>query len=188
MAGHSESRLRPPRVASRYHRLALALGLTVLCAGALKLHAALQFDAFLGYDWIVPEASWFPVVCEIKNDGPPFVGTVEVEADRFNQGQIRRAVMELPTGTLKRIVIPVFSTPGSFGGWDVRLLDERGKVRAEQTGTCRRGSGDSSITPLVGALVRTPGGTPVLRPMLPSDQDCSRRRRGCCRPFSRTTR
>ena len=64
---------------------------------------------FLGYDGIVPQASWFPVVCEIKNDGPAFVGTVELDGGRCNQEQTRRAVVELPTGTLKRFVIPVFS-------------------------------------------------------------------------------
>ena len=115
-------------------RLLLALWLLGFCGGALTSRAALQFDVFLGYDWIVPQASWFPVVCEIKNDGPPFVGTVELDGGRFNQEQTRRAVVELPTGTLKRFVIPVFSTTGGFGTWDVRLLDERGKVRAEQTG------------------------------------------------------
>ncbi len=121
---------------------------------------------FLGYDWIVPQASWFPVVCEIKNDGPAFVGTVELDGGRGNQRQTRRAVVELPTGTLKRFVIPVFST-GAAGlrSWDVRLLDERGKVRAEQTGLRPRRQIVAN-TPLLGALVRTPAGTPVIRPIL----------------------
>ena len=75
------------------------------CLG-LGARAALQFDVFPGYDGIVPEGSWFPVVCEIKNDGPPFMGVVEVSAGNFGQGQIRRAEVELPTGTLKRLVDP----------------------------------------------------------------------------------
>ncbi|MGO8929202.1 MAG: hypothetical protein ACLQU3_20240 [Limisphaerales bacterium] len=145
-----------------------ALWLPVFCAGALASRAALQFDVFLGYDWIVPQASWFPVVFEIKNDGPPFVGTVELDGGRFNQEQTRRAVIELPTGTLKRFVIPVFATAGSFGAWDVRLLDERGKLRAEQTGL-RAKRGIASKAPLVGALARTPGGMPVIRPILPQE-------------------
>jgi hypothetical protein len=145
-----------------------ALWLPAFCAGALASRAALQFDVFLGYDWIVPQASWFPVVCEIKNDGPPFVGTVEVDGGRFNQEQTRRAVIELPTGTLKRFVIPVFATAGSFGTWDVRLLDERGKLRAEQT-SLRAKRQIASYAPLVGALARTPGGMPVIRPILPQD-------------------
>jgi hypothetical protein len=125
---------------------------------------------FLGYDWIVPQACWFPVVCEVKNDGPPFVGMVELDGGRFSQGQTRRAVVELPTGTLKRFVIPVFSTAGNLGGWDVRLMDDRGKVRAEQTGL-RAKRQLASGTPLVGAVVRTPAGTPTFRPILPQQAE-----------------
>ena len=163
---------RTPAVRSRcggagaFRRLVLALWLPAFCGGALALRAELQFDVFLGYDWIVPQASWFPVVCEIKNDGPPFVGTVELDAGRFNQEQTRRAVVELPTGTLKRLVIPVFAATRGIGGWDVRLLDERGKVRAEQTGVQARRQITSS-TPLIGALSRTPAGTPTFQPILP---------------------
>ena len=148
--------------------MVLALWLPAFFGGALTSRAALQFDVFLGYDWIVPQASWFPVVCEIKNDGPSFVGTVELDGGRFDQDQTRRAVVELPTGTLKRFVIPVFAASRGFGAWDVRLLDERGKVRAEQTGLRARRQ-ITSNAPLLGALVRTPGGTPVLRPILPQD-------------------
>jgi len=166
MAGHSESRSREG--AGGFRRLVLALWLPVFCGVALASRAALQFDVFLGYDWIVPQACWFPVVCEIKNDGPPFVGTVELDSDRFNQEQTRRAVIELPTGTLKRFVIPVFSAAGSLGSWDVRLLDERGKVRAEQT-NLRAKRGIASNAPLIGALARTPAGMPVLRPILSQD-------------------
>ena len=151
-------------------RWALALWLPAFCGGALTLQAALQFDVFLGYDSIVPQACWFPVVCEIKNDGPPFIGTVELDGGRFNQEQTRRAVVELPTGTLKRFVIPVFSTTRSFGGWDVRLLDERGKVRAEQTGLQAKRP-LASGTPLLGAVVRTPAGTPTFRPILPQQAE-----------------
>ena len=188
MAGHSESRRGHTREGGVFVRLALALWLGAFLGGALPCWGALQFDVFLGYDGIVPQACWFPVVCEIKNDGPPFVGTVELDGGRFNQEQTRRAVVELPTGTLKRFVIPVFSASSGFGGWDVRLLDERGKVRAEQTGLQAR-QPIASSTPLLGALVRTPAGTPVFRPILPQDKPhCSRRRRGCCRRSSRTTR
>src|ERR1035437_4815814 len=170
MAGHSNSRFRSQRRAAAFRHLILALWLPMFCGGALTLRAVLQFDVFLGYDWIVPQSSGFPVVCEIKNDGPPFWGTVDLDAGRFNQGQTRRAVVELPTGTLKRFVIPVFSTAGGLGAWDVRLLDERGKVRAEQTGV-RAKRQIASGTPLVGAVVRTPAGTPTFRPILPQQAE-----------------
>ncbi len=170
MAGQPNSKFRSPRRVAAFRHLLLALWLPVFCGGALTLRAALQFDVFLGYDWIVPQACWFPVVCEIKNDGPAFVGTVELDAGRFSQGQTRRAVVELPTGTLKRFVIPVFSSAGGLGSWDVRLLDERGKVRAEQPGL-RAKRQIASGTPLVGAVVRAPGGTPTFRPILPQDSE-----------------
>jgi hypothetical protein len=141
------------------------IGLAVLPA-----RAVLQFDVFLGYEGVVPEASWFPVVCEIKNDGPTFVGVVEVSADRYGESQTRRLVVELPTGTLKRIGIPVFSTARYQSSWDVRLLDERGKVRAEQVNIRPRRQ-VSAGTLLIGALPRTATGVPVLRTTAARDSE-----------------
>ncbi len=100
-------RFKGRKLTRRAGGLAVALGLLALCGGAESARAALQFDVFLGYDGIVPEASWFPMVCEVKNDGPTFTGTVELTSD--NQSQTRRMTVELPTGTLKRLVLPVFS-------------------------------------------------------------------------------
>src|SRR6266478_1291644 len=106
--------------------------LFLLCSVMIS-SAALQFDVFLGYDGVIPEATWFPVVCEIKNDGPSFNGVIELNGGSLNQGQVQKVEVELPTGTLKRLVIPVFSATRGFNtSWDVRLLDERGKVRYEQ--------------------------------------------------------
>jgi len=147
--------------------LLLALLLLAFCGGPFAARAALQFDVFLGYDSLVPEASWFPVVCEIKNDGPAFMGVVEVTGGQFDDGQTRRLEVELPTGTLKRVVVPVFSTARAYNSWDVRLLDERGRVRAEQTGMRPRRLLPASA-PLIGSLSRTVGGTPVIRPILPA--------------------
>ena len=119
---------------SRYALVVALAWLLLFCAGAPAARAALQFDVFLGYDGIVPEASWFPVVCEIKNDGPSFTGMVELSGGSDNAGQTRRLTVELPTGTLKRVVLPAFAAGRSYRStWEVRLLDERGKVRAEQS-------------------------------------------------------
>ncbi len=167
MAGHSESTVRSYLTGGSFRSWALAWWLAAFLGGTLPSRGALQFDVFPGYDGIVPQASWFPVMCEIKNDGPAFVGTVELDGGRGNQ-QTRRAVVELPTGTLKRFVIPVFSGGGGGSSWDARLLDERGKVRAEQAGLRARAA-IASNTPLLGALVRTPAGMPVLRPILSRD-------------------
>src|SRR5438034_2186346 len=48
--------LRPPAPICRC-RLALMLVISLIVA--FTAQAALQFDVFLGYDGIVPEASWF---------------------------------------------------------------------------------------------------------------------------------
>src|SRR5262245_39459209 len=128
----------------------------------LGARAELQFDVFVGYDGIVSEASWFPVVCEIKNDGPSFTGTIELTPGNYNQGQSVRLSVELPTGTLKRLAIPVFSATRGYVSWDVRLLDERGKTRSEQLGLRPRKQAARG-TRLMGALCRSSGGTPVLQ-------------------------
>jgi hypothetical protein len=132
--------------------------------------AALQFDVFLGYDSTVPEASWFPVVFEIKNDGPTFTGTVQLQGGQFNQDQDVRTTLELPTGTLKRLVLPMFSNARGYATWDARLLDEHGRVRAEQTGLRARRQMPQGM-PLVAALPRTAGGTPTLRLSSSSNPD-----------------
>ena len=142
--------------------LLVSVWLVLLAGVPGRALAALQFDVFLGYDGTVPAASWFPIVCEVKNDGPTFKGTVEVEAGTYNQGQKRLLEVELPTGTLKRLVIPVFASTRGYSTWDVRLRDERGKIRAEQLGLqARKLLGPN--TPLVGALSRTASGAPELK-------------------------
>jgi hypothetical protein len=131
--------------------------LATLLMFALPARADLRFDAFLGYDDILPERSWFPITCEIFNDGPAFNAVVEVTAQDFGPGQTRRFMLDLPTNTRKRITIPVFATARN---WTVRLLDERGKVRSEQTLPPRRVMKNN--LPLIAALARTVAGMPVL--------------------------
>lgn len=149
--------------------LSLLLALPAL-APALDSSATLQFDVFLGHDGIVQEASWFPVVCELKNDGEPFNGVIEITGNSYNQSQTRRAAIELPTGTLKRITIPMFCASRNYSSWDARLRDSRGKVRAERLDLRpRRQLGWE--TPLIAGLPRTAGGLPALRPPLVQQQD-----------------
>src|ERR1043165_3170999 len=66
--GEKQSRTRavPPS--------SLFLLVILLCALPYSADAALQFDVFLGYDGVVPNATWIPIVCEVKNDGPSFNG------------------------------------------------------------------------------------------------------------------
>ena len=51
--------------------------------------AQFQFDIFPGYDGLIPETSWFPVVCEVFNDGPPFNAVIEAASDSAGRGQTR---------------------------------------------------------------------------------------------------
>ncbi|HEV7924843.1 MAG TPA: hypothetical protein VGR14_05780 [Verrucomicrobiae bacterium] len=136
---------------------ALILWLAVLSLLTVPLRAELRFDAFLGYDDILPERSWFPITCEIFNDGPAFNAVVEVTARDYGEGQTRRFMLDLPTNTRKRITIPVFATSGN---WNVRLLDERGRPRSEQSLSPRRMMKNN--LPLIAALSRTVAGVPVL--------------------------
>jgi hypothetical protein len=138
----------------------LALWLLFLLA-VTPARAALQFDVFLGYDDLIREANWFPVACEIHNDGASFNGVVEITSDQFGRGQVRRVVLELPTNTRKRFVIPVFGSAGRYGAWNVRLLDERGKVRAEKL-SLRPRREVSWRAKVLGALPRTFGGLPKM--------------------------
>src|SRR5215218_8120156 len=55
----------------------------VLLAALLSASAQLNFDVFVGHglglsDSTVAEGSWFPVTCEIQNDGPAFNAIVEI--------------------------------------------------------------------------------------------------------------
>ena len=146
--------------------LAVWIFLAALSSPAASTPANIQFDVFPGYDGIVPEATWFPIVCEIKNDGPSFTATIVIKGGQFSQGQVRKTVVELPTKTLKRVVIPVFSSARSFSSWDLQLLDERGRIRAEQLGLRPRKQVAVDV-PVVGALSRTAGGLPTIRPVRP---------------------
>jgi len=138
-------------------RRAWFLWVGALWLAALSAGAELRFDPFLGYDQILPERSWFPIMCEIYNNGPAFNAVIEVTAQDFGEGQTRRFALDLPTNTRKRVTIPVFATARV---WNIRLLDERGKVRSETTLQPRRVMKNN--LPLFAALARSVAGVPVL--------------------------
>ncbi len=143
-----------------FQRFVRLIGSAIFFSLSLAGQGALQFDVFLGYDGVIPEANWFPLACEIKNDGPPFYAVIEISAAQFNQGQTRRIPLELPTETFKRVVIPVFSSSRYASRWNIRLLDEKGKIRAEQLNVSSRRQ-TFWETELLGSFSRTPAGTPV---------------------------
>lgn len=143
------------RFAASWGGLLCLMGLAFFLSGPAA-RADLQFDVFVGYDQILPEHSWFPVTCELYNDGPSFNAVIEVTAGEWGGGQIRRFPIDLPTHTRKRVVIPVFA---SARLWNARLVDSHGNVRAQQSASNIRVIGNR--LPLVAGLARTVGGMPV---------------------------
>jgi hypothetical protein len=130
----------------------------VLLLVAVNLRAEIQFDVTVGIEGYIPEGSWFPIVCEVNNDGPAFQGVIEVVNANFGQSLARQVQVELPTGTRKLITIPVFNS-GSYGQWRVTLKDAGGRLRADPglkqpSGFVNRG------TVLLGALSRMPSWKP----------------------------
>jgi hypothetical protein len=125
--------------------------------------AEIQFDVFIGYDDRVREGTWFPVAFEILNDGPTFTGTVVFSPEIGFDTQQRRFDIELPTGTRKREIIPVFSSSGRYGRFDARLFGLDGKLVAERTGLQPKDT--AAHVPVLGALPRTFGGLPTLPDM-----------------------
>lgn len=153
-----------PTIPDRWRKSAsVACLFLALALSPDRLGAALQFDVFVGYgnDYFVREANWFPVTCEIHNDGPAFTGVIELTTARSGRENVRKIVVELPTNTRKRIVIPVFGSGGSNGAWDAQLRDEKNKVVAESLGI-RAGADMAWNARLMGALSRTHQGTPRL--------------------------
>jgi hypothetical protein len=138
--------------------LAIAVLLTWL---APHTQAASRFDVFLGYDSMLPDHGWFPITCEVQNDGPSYNAVIEVSIQQMGSAQTRRVQVDLPKGTLKRVVIPVFTAALS---WNVRLLDEHGRVRSEQT--MMQAKILPADLPMVAGLCRTVQGLPTF-PQLP---------------------
>lgn len=148
-------------------RLAALLFLLLLSSAPLRqARAALQFDVHVGYEGNIHEASWFPIVCEIFNDGPSFNAVIEVSGGQFGNEQVREVPVELPTNTRKRIVIPMFASGTRFGSteWHGRLLaTSGGKVIQERRSIPTKLVAWESV--LMGALPRNFGGSPIFPEM-----------------------
>ena len=76
--------------------------------------------------------------------------------------------VELPTGTLKRLSLPLFSMSRYGSTWGFRLFDDHGRLRAERSGLEPRSSLPAGAT-LLGALPRT--SAPVIRQILNPSPD-----------------
>ncbi len=99
--------------------------------GTPAARAEIQFDAFVGFDGLIREVNWFPVVFEVFNDGPGFDALIELSNAQFDAGTVRRMRIELPAQTRKRVALPVFASGLNSIWWQARLRDASGKVRAE---------------------------------------------------------
>jgi hypothetical protein len=133
-----------------------------LLALGCVVRAQINFDVFVGHglgisDSTVAEASWFPVTCEIQNEGPSFNAIVEITGGQFGNGQARYIAVELPTHTKKRFTVPLYCTSRYRVSVDARLLNERNKVIAERLNVEARAVVDSQ-NPLIASLSRTHGG------------------------------
>lgn len=166
----STRRLRPgiPRSAWWLRPLTGAVGLLLLLIFRVSA-AEVRFDMFLGYDNVVPEFSWFPVTFEIQNDGPTFIGRVEVAEGSFGQKLRRSFTTELPTGTLKRFTIPMFKTEAYQREWTARLVNEQGKEIANTSRQMRRRVHWRGLT--IGALARNQTQAPAVPVIASMDQD-----------------
>ena len=152
------------RVLSRLAKWALGFMLMSICAASGW--AQLNFDVFVGYglgvaDSTVAEGSWFPVTCEIQNDGPSFNALIEISGGQFGGDQSRTIAVELPTHTRKRFTVPVYCTSRYRVSIDARLRNERGRVIAERLGVEARTVVDWQ-SPLIASLSRTHGGAAAL--------------------------
>ena len=160
------------RTRRKARRIGLAAGLVGLLGGVAQ--AEIQFDVFVGYgsggvnDGTVKEAAWFPVACEVLNDGPAFDAVFELSSQQIGGGHTIRVPIELPSNTRKRFSFPVFSG-GRYASWHARLTDDRGRTQAERTDL--RTQDISWETYLLGGLPRTFGGLPSLpQPDGPRDE------------------
>jgi hypothetical protein len=154
---HSGGSLKSPR---------FAVLLVWLVAATLSLRAQVNFDVFVGHgmglsDSAVKEGAWFPVTCEIQNDGPSFNAVVEISAGDIGGGQTRLVPVELPSNTRKRFSVPMFCANRYRMSVDAKLRTEKGKVVGERSGVEARAVVDAS-SPLVGSLSRTHGGAIAL--------------------------
>ena len=120
---------------------ALRFAIWLLLVGGLgllapaRVDAAPRLDAFPGYSssGYARLGTHYPLAIELQGDGPSLKGFLEISQGQFG-GQPIRVPIELPSGTTKRVIVPLFASSANFAGMDVRLLNENGKVVAERLG------------------------------------------------------
>ena len=155
--------------------------LLMATASTARAQKGLRFDTFLGYGNTVKEGNWFPLVVEVENLEQGFTGAIEITSGSFSDQEVRRTTVELPTGTTKRLSIPVFAHGGRTANWRVRVVDENGKVRASNDNLAV--TVVSGQTAVFGAVAQSPSGAPSF-PKIAVDR---REYQPVVEVFSRTT-
>lgn len=117
-------------------------------------------DVFLGYGAMIPSGRWIPATFELLNDGPSIDARLVLDTGSYGGGMIRVLPVDLPTGTLKRITVPIFANGSYFQQFDARLTDADGREirRLDQP---MPGRALSATTFLMGCLPANLSGIPV---------------------------
>ncbi|MBI1840461.1 MAG: hypothetical protein HYR88_06360 [Verrucomicrobia bacterium] len=123
-----------------------------------------RFDLFVGFDGHVPQGAWFPVTIEVQNDGPSFMGTIEIVERGFQGGLRRSMTLELPTGTLKRVTLPDFRSAPFAADWEAFLKDSRGRTVATATQSLKGRVPWGGL--LVGSVSGSLAGAAILPPLI----------------------
>lgn len=119
-----------------------------------------QADVFLGYGMAIPTGRWIPATFELRNEGPTIDARLVLDTGAYGGGMIRVLPVELPTGTLKRITVPIFANGSYFQQFEARLTDARGREirRVDQP---LPGRALSATSFLMGCLPANIAGLPV---------------------------
>ena len=143
----------------------LLMALLLSGLGWFSAQARIQFDIFPGYgdvsSGVVRAGAWYPVGVEVFNDGPGFDAVVELSAGQF-AGASQRVVLELPTNTRKRFVVPFFCASSGFLSIDAKLFERGGRLREDRPGN--RLPVIQWETPLMGALPGSFTALPIFPP------------------------
>jgi hypothetical protein len=157
----------------RWQRWCIALALAFSCFAA---RAEVIFDVFVGYglgasDGVVVQGAWLPVTCEVFNNGPAFNAVVEIQGGQFGNGARRLVPLELPSGTRKRFVVPVFCPSRSSFAVDARLKTDKGRLIAEHQNLQPRNNGHVDVmSPLIASMPRKHGAIVLPEPSRRNNQ------------------
>lgn len=119
-----------------------------------------QFDIFVGYGGTTIEGNWFPVVCEIRNEGPTIDAIFEFSEGNQGSDFVRRMPIELPTGTLKRFSFPMYSAGRNQVSYQAALRDLDGRPIIQNNGV-QANTHVKWNSRLLGAIPATAAGMPL---------------------------